>query len=415
MRSNRVAGAAVPLLARLVLAAALVAASPARAERAVVELVPEDRASWGLRNVFAPLSMVFLGPSYWYGERTIRVETSPPGAELDLFYVRANFQKRYEQSSAPVTIKLPSRIEAGPRDAVTIRAFLEGYKIQDRSVKIGSRDEEVVLELEPLANALKAVAHTTFAGRATLSLFTSQVPQVRVQDREGGYTVVLNQTAKSPEAAATLQSVRSTVIEKVDAQQLGEDLLVRIDLTPEAAAQKFELRSRTAQDPARGLQEYALDFVRAGSGLSPERALSALARVDTRDVTGCALAFDQGLRDALDPEQLSRALAPRGGFTEPYLRAAMKRLGELSPGGVVTMLDGSRWNPSVPLELSAATSQSSLAKGYLALLRAFARNLDGAGEATETLRGLVAPELEPRAFGAAFQSASAREKGCRGG
>jgi len=414
MGSHSFAAALLPLLAAL-LAGSLATPAPARAESAVVELVPEDRASWGLRNVFAPFSMVFLGPGYWYGERTLRVETSPPGAELDLFYVRANFQKRYEQSAAPVTIRLPSRIEAGPRDAVTVRAFLEGYRIEDVSVKVGSREEDVVIELEPLANTLKAVAHTTFAGRTTLSLFTAQVPQVRVQDRQGGYTVVLNQTAKSPEAVATLQSVKSTVIEKVDAQQLGEDLMVRIDLTPEAAAQKLELRSRAGQDPARGLHEYAIDLVRPGSGLSPERAQAALARVDTRDVSGCALVFDEALRANLDAEQLARALAPRGGFTEPYLRAAMKRLGELSPGGVVTMLDGSRWNPSVPLELSAAASQASLARGYLSLLRAFARNLDGAGETSETLRGLVAPELDPAAFGAALRGASAREKSCRGG
>ena len=36
-------------------------------------------------------------------------------------------------------------------------------------------------------------------------------------------------------------------------------------------------------------------------------------------------------------EVLSRALTPRGAFTDPYLRAAMRRLGEVSPGGVITL------------------------------------------------------------------------------
>jgi hypothetical protein len=151
-----------------------------------------------------------------------------------------------------------------------------------------------------------------------------------------------------------------------------------------------------------------------GGGLTVERALAALGRIEAREVTGCALAFDQALREELDPEQLVRALTPRVGFTEPYLRGAMKRLGELSPGGVVTMLDGTRWNTSAALELSAAASQASSAKGYLALLRAFARHLDGAGDAEETLRGLVAPELDAGAFHPALERATARERSCRG-
>ena len=118
------------LAARLLLSCvtAGIAASFAGSARAeTIDLTPDDRASWGMRNVFAPLSSVVLGPNYWYGDRQITVETTPPGAALDLFYVRANFQKRYEKATAPVTIVLPSRIEAGPRDAVTIRAYLDGH------------------------------------------------------------------------------------------------------------------------------------------------------------------------------------------------------------------------------------------------------------------------------------------------
>jgi len=59
-------------------------------------------------------------------------------------------------------------------------------------------------------------------------------------------------------------------------------------------------------------------------------------------------------------------------------------------------------------------SQASEVKGYLALLRAFARELEGPERAPETLRGLVAPELEPSGFAAAFAGAEAQEKSCRG-
>lgn len=382
----------------------------------VVDLVPDERAPAGVRNFFAPFSVLFLGPGYWYGERTIRIETSPPGAELDLFYVRANFQKRYEQATAPVLLRLPTRIEAGPRDAVTIRAFVEGHKIQDVSIPIRSRQAAVTIDLSPLDNRLEGAAHTYMAGRGTLSLLLKQPPQMRVQEREGGVTVVLNQTARSPEAESALESVQSPLIERVSAQQLGEDVLVRIDWTPEARADKPEMRSRTVVDPARGLQVLALDFVRRGDeGASPQsRAISALARIEPRQVTGCAQSFDAALREALDPSALARALAPRGGFSDPILRSAMRRLGELSPGGRVTLVDGSQFTPAVPLELEAALSQASLVKGYLALLHQFSRNMEGEAGAAGTFRGLVAPEMGESEFAAVLSRAAAGERSCGG-
>jgi hypothetical protein len=379
-----------------------------------IQLVPESAASWGLRNVFAPFSVIFVGPSYWYGERTLKVDTTPPGAQLDLFYVRANFQKRYEQAQAPVTIALPTRIEAGPRDAVTVRAYLEGYKVQETTVSVSSRQDTVQLDLSPLPNALKAVSSSYFAGRGSLSLLTTQLAEVRLQNREGGFTVVLDQTANTPELASALASVKNPYISAVSTQQLGEDLLVRVDTTSLAQSEKVELRSRQGEDTARGLHEFAIDLVRPQGGENMvARAQAALARLERRDVVGCAAVFDDALRKSLDREALTRALVPHGAFTDPYLRAVMKRLGEISDGAV-TLEDGTRLNPAAPLELAAAMSQASDAKGYLALLRAFSRELDGPERAHETLRGLVAPELEPSAFAAAIAGAEAQEKSCRG-
>jgi len=379
-----------------------------------IQLVPESAASWGLRNVFAPFSVIFVGPSYWYGERTLKVDTTPPGAQLDLFYVRANFQKRYEQAQAPVTIALPTRIEAGPRDAVTVRAYLEGYKVQETTVSVSSRQDTVQLDLSPLPNALKAVSSSYFAGRGSLSLLTTQLAEVRLQNREGGFTLVLDQTANTPELASALASVKNPYISAVSTQQLGEDLLVRVDTTSLAQSEKVELRSRQGEDTARGLHEFAIDLVRPQGGENMvARAQAALARLERRDVVGCAAVFDDALRKSLDREALTRALVPHGAFTDPYLRAVMKRLGEISDGAV-TLEDGTRLNPAAPLELAAAMSQASDAKGYLALLRAFSRELDGPERAHETLRGLVAPELEPSTFAAALAGAEAQEKSCRG-
>jgi hypothetical protein len=405
------------LAARLLLScvtAGIAASFAASARAETIDLAPEDRASWGMRNVFAPLSSIVLGPNYWYGDRQIKVDTTPPGAALDLFYVRANFQKRYEKATAPVTIVLPSRIEAGPRDAVTIRAYLDGHKIQETTVRVESRQDEVQLDLAPLSNALKAVAHAYFGGRGSISLLTTQVPSVRVQDREGGFTVVLNETANTPELATALAAIQDPFISSVAAQQLGEDLLVRVELTPRAKTEKVEMRSRQGQDAARGLNEFAIDLVAAGAGSdSVTRAQAALAQIQPRDVTGCAAVLDDDLRSAIGDEALSRALAPRGAFTDPYLRAAMKRLGEVSPGGVITLVDGSKLDPASPIELAAAQSQAAEAKGYLALLDRFSRELDGPDGGRETLRGLIAPELEPAAFASVLSGAQARERSCR--
>ncbi|HKE11488.1 MAG TPA: hypothetical protein VKE73_07950 [Myxococcota bacterium] len=379
-----------------------------------IQLIPESSASWGLRNVFAPFSVIFVGPSYWYGERTIKVDTTPPGAQLDLFYVRANFQKRYEQAQAPVTIALPTRIEAGPRDAVTVRAYLEGYRVQETTVPVSSRQDTVQLDLSPLPNALKAVASAYFGGRGSLSLLTTQLAEVRLQNREGGFTLVLDQTANTPELADALASVRNPYISSVSAQQLGEDLLVRVDTTPLAQSEKVELRSRQGQDATRGLHEFAIDLVPSqGAENMVGRAQAAIARLDRRDVMGCAAVFDDAFRRSLDREALTRALVPHGAYTDPYLRAVMKRLGEISPEGAVTLQDGTRLNPVAPIELAAAMSQASEVKGYLALLRAFSRELEGPEHASETLRGLVAPELEPSLFATALAGAEAQEKSCR--
>ena len=88
---------------RGLLLAALLLAGAARAE--TVALIPDKRASWGPTNLFAPITGLFLGgPGYWYSQREIAIDTTPPGAVLDLFYVRRNFQKAYEQADAPVTV-----------------------------------------------------------------------------------------------------------------------------------------------------------------------------------------------------------------------------------------------------------------------------------------------------------------------
>jgi hypothetical protein len=380
----------------------------------VVELIPTERSAWGATNLFAPITGFFLGgPGYWYSARRIEVETTPPGAVLDLFYVRGNFQKGYEQTDAPATIVLPSRVEAGPRDSLTIRALLDGYRQGEVHVMVRSRQEKVHIELQPLANQLVAMTHGYFAGRTTLNFVTKESLTFRVQQAADGFTVVLTSTGKAAGSDGTLEGVQSSMLKSVKAQQLGEDLVVRVALTDAARARKVETRSRQSFDPVRGLYTFSLDVIAPEDGATPvQRAQAALREIQPGAVSGCAQEFDAALHEQLDPSALARALAPSGGFSDPYLRAALKRLGELSPDGELTLVDGTRFHAAIPIELSAAASQAAEVKGYLALLREFVARLEPASDRRESLRGLIAPELGVASFAAVMDAAEQRERSC---
>jgi hypothetical protein len=400
-----------PVLLSLALAClnALVLAAPAGSE--TVRLVPDDRAGFRARNLFA-----WLRPGHSYGDRYIDVTTTPPGATLDLFYVRSNFQKRYEQTEAPSRVVLPKRAEAGPRDAVNIRAFLDGYRQKEVSIRIASTQKQVHIELEPLPNRLEAVSHTYFAGRASLAFLTKESLTVQVQEVEGGFRVILSETAKADGLGGAFAGLRSPLIESIEALQLGEDLLVRAELAPGVSVSKggrYELRRRQSRDELRDLWVYYVDMVPADGGAEAvARARAALAAISAGDVAGCAARFDQTLRESLDPAALARALAPRGSFTDPYLRTAMKRLGEVSSGGRIAMLDGSSLNPSSAIELTAAMSQPGDALGYLALLRSFVDHLEEPAQRGATLRGLVAPEIDPARWATLLEGADRAERQC---
>lgn len=393
---------------------ALVVGGSASGEPAgeTVELVPAERVGWSFTNLFAPITgLVLGGPGYWYDARRIEIETTPPGALLDLFYVRRSFQKGFEQAESPVTVVLPSRIEAGPRDALVVRAVLDGYRHHEAKVGVRSRETRISIELAPVPNSLVAFSHVDVAGRARLEFLTSEPIVLRMQPGSAGPSLILPQTAAHASARATLEGVRGPRVASLLTQQLGEDLVVRIALGEEAKA--YDLRSRQAADPVRGVHVFALDLVPPDAGAAAvERVRSALARIGPADVAGCAADFDRALRAALDPEQLTRALSPRGSFTDPLLRGALRRLGEVSPGGAIALADGTRYRASVPLELAAAASEPVQAQGYLALLRRLVALLEEPAHRREALRGLVAPELAPASFDAAVDAAESRERDC---
>jgi len=403
-------------LTALSLAAVILVATVAIAEDEfeTVELIPEDKAGFTATHIFAPITGLFRGgPGFWYDQRRLKIETTPPGAVLDLFYVRKNFQKGYEQADAPVIVLLPSRIEAGDRDSVTIRAFLDGYKQQEISIRVRGNEEDIHLELEPLANTLIAVTHLYFAGRTALTFLTKEALTFRVQHREGGYSIIFVETGTSDEATAALSVINDALLERVRSQQLGEDLVVRIELTPEAITQDVDLRQQQSQDPIRRLHSFTLNVIPPDGGVEAvRRTRAALARITGRQVSSCATRYDGVLHEQIEHSVLARALSPRGSFVDPYLRAAMKRLGEISPGGQVVLGDGTRFRTSIPLELAAAWSQAAEVRGYLVILRQLVDELEPAADQRNTLRGLIAPEVTPADFDAIVDRAEAAERLC---
>jgi len=391
----------------------LIALPATAAEREIIELIPTKRSSWTIERLFAPITGLFRGgPSYWYGERSIEIDTRPPGASLDLFYVRENIQRRFERAESPILLRLPTRIEAGSRDSVAIRAVLDGYQYQEIQIEVRSRETQLTIELAPLPNRLEAMTHTHLSRRGSLKFLTSEVAKFRLQKMSEGFSIVLTETSHAEGALETMRGASSDNIKSLRAEQLGEDLVVRVQLH-DTTQNELDLRSTQGYDAVRELHQFTIELVPTGGNAAVlARSDDALNRVQRSDVFGCALDFDRSMRSQLDSEALSRALAPSSSFLDRHIRLALQRLGELSPDGLITLIDGSKFRPSVALDLAAASAQSAEAIGYLSLLRAFIAELEPSEHRSNALRGVIAPELGSEHFDAVVEAAEDLERSC---
>ncbi len=391
----------------------LIALPATAAERVIIDLVPTKRSSWAIERLFAPITGLFRGgPSYWYGERSIEIDTRPPGASLDLFYVRENIQRRFERAESPILLRLPTRIEAGSRDSVAIRAVLDGYLHQEVQIEVRSRETQLTIELAPLPNRLEVMTHTHLSRRGSLKFLTSEEVKFRLQKMSDGFSIALTETGHSEGALETMRGASSDSIKSLRAEQLGEDLVVRVQLH-DTTRNRLDLRSTQGYDAVRELHRFTIELVPAeGNAAVLARSRDALHRVRRTNVFGCALDFDRSLRSQLDSEALSRALAPSSSFLDHHLRSALQRLGELSPDGLITLIDGSKFRPSVPLDLAAASAQSAEAIGFLSLLSAFIAELESPEHRRNALRGVIAPELDSERFATIIEVAEAPERRC---
>jgi len=394
-------------LSALLLACLLPAVSSAQVEAVVptvIEFSPPEKANWTLRNVGAGVSSLFGGYSHWYENAEVVIETAPSEAQLSLYYIRSNFQKRFERTAAPVRLLMPPRIESTSRDALLVRVGAKGFLTREESYRVHDLPDRIVIALEPLPNSLVALARTHLDQRSTLTLRTTEEPDLRISRREGARVFTLA-FAKTSDALDERPTGAVGALHGVEVAQVGEDLMIQVELADPALL----VRSRSSYDSAR--EEHVLSLFVAPEGSRPlsaqtiERELAELPfSLDDR----CALAMESGLRERLSGELLARSFRPGGGVAEVYQREALLRLGRLDRGRVSDM-SGETYRTGSPIGLALAQQSGGQVRGYLGLLARFAETRP---EPATFLRSLIAPELSATEFAPIWSDARA---GCSGG
>jgi len=377
-----------------------------RAEGTVnqVDLIPAERAAWSPKNLGIGITSVLGGWNYWYAEREISVETVPSDAHLRLYYIRSNFQKRFEQARSPALVKLPPRVDMTYKDAVKFSAIADGYLAQEVSFDAQKVPDHVVLQLQVLPNSLVFLGHTELAGRTSLILRTTEQPDVRMSKNTSikGFQIALTKTALKLEGKPPTGGGHVTGL---DALQLGEDAIVRVGTD----SGDLEVRSRQSFDAVQQQYVYVFDLVPPGTTAPSDGQIRA--RLDalafTPDAT-CDDRFASALREKLGEAELADAFRPSGELSDVYRREAMLRLGRFQQGTVRTDT-GETLRTGSSLELALAMQSAARVKGYLALLDALARTEP---QPSDALRTLIAPTRSSADFAPAYEAAQAARKDC---
>ena len=398
------------LLACVLLGIPLVAGSASvRAENSAgtlnhVDLIPTESAAWSPKNIGIGVTSVLGGWNYWYAKREIQVETVPSNASLKLYYIRSNFQKAFEQSTSPALVKIPPRVDMTYKDAVRFSAMADGYLAQDLSWDAQKVPDKVVIQLQVLPNALVFLGHTEFGGRTSLTLKTTEQPDVRMSKNTSvrGFQIALTKTAVKVEAKSQKGSGHVTAI---DAIQVGEDTMIRV----ETDSPDVEVRSRQGYDAVSSQHVYTFDVVAPGTAAPSDGQIRA--RLDSLPFAPdehCDDRYGAVLREKIGDAELADAFRPSGELTDLYRKEAMLRLGRSNQGSVRTDA-GETLRTGNPLELALALQSAPRVKGYLALLGALARTEPAPSDA---LRSLVAPAQSSAEFGPTWDAAEAARKDC---
>jgi hypothetical protein len=342
--------------------------------------------------------------------RALRIETQPDGARVEIAYLRDGVELVRGAGAAPLVAQLPALARAGERDRLQVRAKAAGFATAERSLAARSAEPALRFTLAPLPPSVFRASLLELADVAELRIASDRELRARLAATTRGDRLVFADVARARELAVQLAALRGAAISRVDATPLGTDLAVELERAP--GYERHELRL-TAHAEASGSHVLLVRWtpLDAGEALRAGAAL-VLASLHAADVSGCALVFERELRASVGGDAIARALAVEHSLSRWLVAPALLRVGELSPPGALTLVDGTRLEPERELESKAALARVAELHGALAAIRALTSALAPRGAGTSALHAWLAPDLPDAAFASALERAVAAERRC---
>jgi hypothetical protein len=365
---------------------------------------PDAIGQWA--NFFPAL----LRPWHYLPERRVEIRTIPPQAFLDLSYLRSGARLMFEQGRAPLEIVLPSRFVARDTDLLHVRATSPGFQPGRGDVSLHGGQSQLTIELAPAENQLEGAWYRQLGERASLDLFTAEPLALRASRHTDALTLMLPGTALAAGVGTRVEAVAGGPVRETRALQLEEDLVLRLRLAPQTPP---ELPMRRNQDAIREQARTSLEFPPRSADAWTEQVKKAMGNVGVQVLGECAAAFEDSLASGLPREAMAHALTTLDPVYARLLRELLTRLAELSPDGALHLVDGQRLRPDRPRELEMAALEPHRVRGLQAALHHFGAALDGAGEAGQSLRGWIAPQLPAPEFAPVLAEAETTAHACR--
>ncbi len=291
-------------------------------------------------------------------------------------------------------MKLPTRLQTDAADRLLVRGFVPGHERYRQSLAADEAPKKLQLDFVPLANQLSRIGHGHLAGRSVVELVTSEEPNVRMSADEGGFTIVFLRTGLADPIAAHLAAYGDPLF-RMNGRQLGEDFVLRLS-TP--GAEGLDLRHEILRDPARAEFRTRLEVSSGATDVRIERLRSALRKMTETTRGSCARAFESILRSELDERALLQSLGRDDHAERAALRAALRRMTEVTKERTLQLLSGTRLRAASPLEFELAWTRRTEVQGYLDWLHDFAALVEPDDAGSRAFRGLVAPTWRPSAF-----------------
>ncbi|HEY8122824.1 MAG TPA: hypothetical protein VII78_15990 [Myxococcota bacterium] len=369
-----------------------------------VALVPERPPPWRISRALAGLR------DGARAARELRVETAPPGAQLELAYLRDGAQLALARGVAPLVALLPAAALTGDGDRVVVRAQLPGFAEREIDQAALRAESTLRIALTPLPAGLRAISLLELADRSRLTLRSDRPLGARLTPTEQGWRLVLADAAFDARIEAAVAGLRGNAIEGAALKPVASDVMLELTIREDGR----ELRLAQESEPVRGVGRLSLEWLPADGGAGAlARVHRALARLGARSLDACAESFERTLCDALGSQALARALAPSGAFSDAYVVLALERLAALSPRGEIALRDGSRLRIDGSAARALAVARAPEVRGLLVALRELSAALAPAGASEAALQAWIAPESARDEFVAAYARAVQAEASCR--